>query len=366
MADGQTAFEEVDEWAQRCKFWRAKYEGGQAKRKRRERRKEPLILSGYGLSIRVDRGRLMIVEGTTHYPSKRIEHVFFKGSLDLPPRIAVVDGAGSITLDAIDWLTEQGVAFVRIRYDGKVATVMSPNGFAADPSKVAWQIATRNDPARQLEFAIETTLGKLSASIETLSEYLVPSRDRDAAIDVAQKTLKFIASGDADTLSKLLGQEGKAAAAYWRAWQSIEMRWKASKRHPVPDSWQKYLSRSSAITGVKAKNWKADHPINAMLNYAYAVLLTEVRVQAIAEGYDPNLGILHDQRHKEKEQTPSFALDRMEPMRPVVDRTVLNLVARHTFSGMDFDLQSNGVVRVNAELLRLLLPSSYRAVTEQK
>jgi CRISPR-associated protein Cas1 len=357
VADGNTQFESDDEWAQRCIFWREHFDGSQTRRKRRERRKEPLILSGYGLSIRIDRGRLIISEGTTHYPSKRIEHAFFKGSLDLPPRIVIVDGAGSITLDAIDWLTEQDISLVRIRYDGKVATAMSPNGFAADPSKVAWQLATRNDPIRQLEFAIETTTGKLKASIETLSEYWVPSKVRDVAIDVAQETLKFIASGDADTLSKLLGQEGKAAAAYWRAWQSIEMKWKASKRHPIPDSWQKYMSRSSAITGVKAKNWKADHPNNAMLNYAYAVLLTEVRIQAIAEGYDPNMGILHDQRHKDKEQTPSFALDRMEPMRPVADRAVLRLIEEHMFSGADFDLQYNGVVRLNPQLARRLVGS---------
>jgi len=91
-----------------------------------------------------------------------------------------------------------------------------------------------------------------------------------------------------------------------------------------------------------------------MLNYAYAILLSEMRIKAIAEGYDPMLGILHDQRHYEKERTPSFALDLMEPLRPVVDRAVLRLVNSETFSGADFQLQKDGVCKLNPELARFV------------
>jgi len=70
----------------------------------------------------------------------------------------------------------------------------------------------------------------------------------------------------------------------------------------------------------------------------------------LRDGYDPMLGILHDQRHKDKDRTPSFALDLMEPLRPVVDRAVLKLISNETFSGADFQLQSDGVCRLNPEL----------------
>jgi CRISP-associated protein Cas1 len=100
------------------------------------------------------------------------------------------------------------------------------------------------------------------------------------------------------------------------------------------------------------KNWNASHPINAMLKYAYAVLMTEMRIKAIADGFDPMLVIVHDQRHYFKERTPSFALDLMEPLRPVVDRAILKMAAEETFSGADFQLQSDGVCRLNPELAR--------------
>lgn len=121
--------------------------------------------------------------------------------------------------------------------------------------------------------------------------------------------------------------------AYWTAWRSIVMKWKSESRYPVPDEWKAFNARSSVLSGKKWKNWRAANPINAMLNYVYAVPLTEMRIKAIADGYDPMLGILHDQRHKEKDRTPSFELDLMEPMRPVVDRVVLKLISEETFSG---------------------------------
>jgi CRISPR/Cas system-associated endonuclease Cas1 len=49
---------------------------------------------------------------------------------------------------------------------------------------------------------------------------------------------------------------------------------------------------------------------------------------------------------------PGFALDHMEPMRPVVDRAVLQLIHTVTFSGADFLIQHDAVCRMNPELAR--------------
>ncbi len=354
ISDGNRA-EVQDEWSERCQHWEATAEAEKPDRKRREKQSAPLIITGYGFVISVDKKRLIIRGGITHYPQKVPEQVFYKGSLDLPPRILIVDGKGTISVDALDWMAEQGIALIRIKYDGTSAIIMSSNGFAADPDKVAWQYATRSDPVAKLTFATKVTREKLIASIETLEKFVPPSKFQEQAINAAEGCLDFIKRGEADTASKLLGQEGKAASFYWRAWQGVDMKWRATSRHPIPDEWRTYLSRSSIITGVKPKNWNAAHPINAMLNYAYAALLTQMKIQAICDGYDPMIGILHDQRHKEKDVTASFALDLMEPHRPVVDRGILKLIREETFSGADFDLQSDGVVRVGPGLVRRTL-----------
>jgi CRISPR-associated protein Cas1 len=273
-----------DNWADRCRYWAVKADETPA-RKRRERRTEPLILTGHGLAIRVDKGCLVVKGGHTHYPSTSKEQRFFRGSLDLPPRIVTLDGSGNLSLDALDWMAEQGIAFVRINYDGTHTAAFSANGYVADPALVAWQLATRDNPAKRLKFAKQTISAKLDASMETLAGWLPDSASRSKALETARVCKRELAA--TRDISVLLSIEGKAAQNYWRAWQAVEMRWKAQTRYPIPDEWRTFKARSSVLSGQKWKNWKASHPINAMLNYAYAVLLTDMRIKTIAEGCDP-------------------------------------------------------------------------------
>jgi CRISPR-associated protein Cas1 len=63
------------------------------------------------------------------------------------------------------------------------------------------------------------------------------------------------------------------------------------------------------------------------------------------------IGILHG-RESERGMYPAFALDRMEPMRPVIDRAILELIKTTTFFGGDFAIQPDGVCRLNPELAR--------------
>ena len=50
-----------------------------APRGKRQRRQEPLILCGHGVSLRVDKGSLLIRDGFTHYPQPEETYRFFKG-----------------------------------------------------------------------------------------------------------------------------------------------------------------------------------------------------------------------------------------------------------------------------------------------
>jgi hypothetical protein len=38
---------------------------------------------------------------------------------------------------------------------------------------------------------------------------------------------------------------------------------------------------------IRFGNLNAAHPVNAILNYAYTILESEMRIKAIADGYDP-------------------------------------------------------------------------------
>ena len=80
------------------------------------------------------------------------------------------------------------------------------------------------------------------------------------------------------SVEELLGIEGSIANEYFRAWSAIQLRWKALKQRPIPEEWQTYKSRS-ALREELRENRGATHPVNAMLNYAYGVLIGRTQVQ---------------------------------------------------------------------------------------
>src|SRR5690348_3687195 len=106
------------EWAVRSEFWHEKSAIAEPRRRRRERRTSPLVLSGFGVSLRVENGTLLIRNGLTHFPHEREEFQFFKGQLNVPERIIVLDGNGSLSFSAVEWLHEQNVVLVKIGWDG--------------------------------------------------------------------------------------------------------------------------------------------------------------------------------------------------------------------------------------------------------
>ena len=157
-----------DAWRSRNEYWISEANRAARPRRRRERQKEPLILCGHGVSLRVDGGTLMIRNGLTHYPQKREEFRFFKGDPAIPLRIILLDGSGCISFHVLDWLAEQSVALVRIDWKGEMVSVFAASGFSADPTKVRWQVETRADPAKRITFATHLIADKIANSIETL------------------------------------------------------------------------------------------------------------------------------------------------------------------------------------------------------
>ena len=79
-----------------------------------------------------------------------------------------------------------------------------------------------------------------------------------------------------------------------------------------------------------------EHLVNAILNYAYAALESEIRIKAISDGYDPTIGIMHEG----SDGSSKFIFDLMEPERPKIDRAVLDFVKGHVFDPADFVIRS--------------------------
>lgn len=77
-----------------------------------------------------------------------------------------------------------------------------------------------------------------------------------------------------------------------------------------------------------------DLPINAALNYGYAVLLSMVNREIVSRGYLTQCGICHRSEYNQF----NLACDFMEPFRPAVDRLVVDYV------GLEFDSDARRVL----------------------
>ena len=342
----------------RSEFWLAQ-RPAQKTRKLRERSAETLILCGHGIALRVDASTLLIKNGFTHYPQEQEVFRYFRGDLDRPARIVVLDGSGHLTFEVLDWLAEQDVPLIRVSWTGDVITVAGGSGYGASREKVDWQRATRADERRRLAFGCDLIRRKLENSIGTLENTLPAHAASDRAVSVIGAALRKLGESPPVNISELHGIEGPAAAAYFEAWQGTPLRWHTEKRRPIPEEWRTLGPRASLRAGKKSKNRNATHPVNAMLNYGYAIAVAHLKIHALAEGYDPTLGIMHDGQR----EAPAYALDLIEPVRPLVDRAVLDFAVGQATHPTDFVIRSDGACRLNPQLARRVVQLSQGVVT---
>lgn len=307
------------------------------------------------MSLQVDKGTLLIRDGFTHWPQERTEHRFFKGSLELPPRIVMLDGSGSLSFDVITWLSEQGIPLVCLNYRGEAVSVIGGSGYAGDPEKIQWQIDTRNDPERRMNFSCDLIVRKLESCLVTLRDVIPNRPSREVAITRTESAIGQIEAGAVRSIEDLRMLEAGAAASYFNAWNGLPLVWRSRWKHPVPDTWLTIGARGSSGRARHISNRHARHPVNAMLNYAYGMLNSQTHIEAVAEGYDPRRGVMHHDR--DDGDAYAWVFDTMEPCRASFDAGVLNFVLTTSLVGADFVLSQDGVCRLAPHLAARLLSS---------
>ena len=179
-------------------------------RLRKERRRQPLVLTGHGISLRIEGQTLKIRNGLTHYPQKPEITRYFPGDLNLPERIILVDGTGSLSFDVMSWLAQQGVALIRINYRGEIICLSAGHGYSADFSRVDWQRQTRHKPALRMQFGNALIVRKIENSIRTLEKAIRQSARWEQAMQIAYATLTRLEERPAQSADELRGLEGAA------------------------------------------------------------------------------------------------------------------------------------------------------------
>ena len=165
----------------------------------------------------------------------------------------------------------------------------------------------------------------------------------------AYAALSRLEENPPENISELRALEANCAASYFRSWVGMPIKWRGISRRPIPDNWHFIGVRSSPYH--LAGNRNAAHPLNAILNYAYAMLESEIRIRTISDGYDPTIGIMHEG----SDGSCKLIFDLKEPERPKVDRAVLDFVRSHVFDPADFVIRTDGVCWLNPEMARVIV-----------
>jgi CRISPR-associated protein Cas1 len=340
--EGESGDDEL--WAERGRYWseQADSEAEEPTFYRRQERK-PLALAGHGLRLRIHRGALVVTHGFTHYPQKAREQRFFPGDPKLPSRIILLSADGSISLGVARWLSEQHVPLVLLDYRGQVVSVLGTETTAADLQLRRAQIEALAD-WRGLALASALIKRKLSASLDTLATLPASAAQESAIVRVASLSHR-LRDDPPRTIDDLRLLEAWAAISYFAAWRTIPLRWKGTGKKPIPPEWRRVGMRQDVL---RRSNRHARHPVNAMLNYGYAVLESQVRIGIAEAGLDPSIGYLHVCQPGRQ----ALVYDLMEPHRPEVDREVLGFVRLQTFTPRDFVIDTKGVCRLHPDLGR--------------
>jgi CRISPR-associated endonuclease Cas1 len=297
-----------------------------------------IVLTGYGLRVAVERGHLVLSDGIGR---AQRSGTFSRATCGIR-RLIVVGHSGTISFEALRWLADIEASFAQVDADGSVIAAFGPTGL--DDARLRRAQATAHASGRASDLARYLLRDKLTAQRDLLPHLPEVS----GACEALEQALADLESADA-TIG-LRRAEARGAAAYWTAWKDVPVRFAKKDEAKIPAHWRTFGTRGSPLTGQPRL---AANPINALLNYSYAILESEGTIACLAVGLDPGIGVLHaDQRGR-----ASLTLDVIEPVRPKVDALVLELLRTRVFSMKDFFETREGNCR--------LMPGITKALGEQ-
>jgi CRISP-associated protein Cas1 len=302
-----------------------------------------VVVSGTGPAIRVDGNQLVIRDGPKETPPLALRRA--EAARKLRHIIVTGHAGGFVTFDALRWLSDTGVAFSQIDWNGNLIFASGPRRRPGRPALRRAQVLICSGvmPETAVAIAREILCVKLVGEAEVAR--LMGWTEASSAIDGLAADIAGEAAGP-----KVLAIEAKAALIYWREWATVPVRFardnpqrldhKGRWRPGRAEAWNTFGIRGSMLT---AAPWRATTPANAVLNFLFGVAKAEMTVALHATGLDEGIGLFHADHHDGR---PSLALDALEAVRPCIEAWFRAFLAATAFANRDFHETAEGEVRL--------------------
>ena len=308
------------------------------------------VASGYGLRIHVEHGHLVVEDGI----AGDLRSTRFSRATSKLSRLVVIGHTGTVSLGALRWINDTEAAFVQIDADGSLIASSAPARHHDAKLRRAQVLAAESRLGAEItRELLRTKLERQAALAEELVHLREFARANGEGVSAAEAIRQAAAQLSPDlTYQRLRAIEAIAGRYYWQTIARLPVRFAAVWRNAVPEHWHTAGPRTSPID--KKMPRRAATPVHAMLNYGYAILETEAILACHAAGLDPALGLMHtDTRYR-----GSLATDVMEPVRPIVNKVVLDFVRGRELERGDVVETREGVCRLGPELAHQLARSA--------
>ncbi len=292
----------------------------------------PLIISGFGTSINVEKRKLVInnklKKETLEFYPHRIEHDSI-----------IVDGhTGNISFEAMRWLMKHNIQITMLNWDGNLLSVTLPEAPISGKLRIKQYQKYLNHTIRH-EIASKIIASKVDSTLnllEQLSKF--HSFDIKKAQNGFESETKFF-SAKGNDITELMGYEGRIARIYFDTIKTI-----FEKIAPQ-------FSFESRTNYDHKRSIHASDEINALLNYGYEILASEIRKFINSVGLDPEIGFLHEIL---KSRTP-LVYDLQELFRWIIDYSVIQLLEESKLKKSDFIVTESYHIRLRENTAKLLI-----------
>jgi hypothetical protein len=268
-----------------------------------------VVVYGYGIKIRVERGHLIIEDGIA---SDRRTRVYRRATAKLE-RLILIAHTGFVTLDSLRWLRDVDAAVVHVDADGRLLTTSAAAG--RDTRSYA---APRHTPppARSASRSVASCCTPRSPARPRCSPTCPAatgprSNSTPRCARSKPRPTRGCSSQPRHALPPRTGRRGRPS--------------RSGTPGVTPNASPSIGACSGQRTSLLTNGPRnASNPPNAILNYLYALTETEAILACHVVGLDPAHGVVHaDQRSR-----GSLALDAIEAVRPLADAHTLALVTQ--------------------------------------
>jgi CRISPR-associated protein Cas1 len=294
----------------------------------------PLIISCFGTSIFVEKRRLIVKNSLENKHFEFYPHQIDHDSI-------VIDGhTGNITFEAMRWLMKHDISLILLNWNGNLLA----NTLPATPKSGKLRIKQYEkylDGKTRMQIATSIVNQKISHTFNLFREL----SNYYSEIDMMKIEKLFGLEKDNYSLqanksiNNLMNYEGRIATFYWNCLGAIfnklssDFNFKSRKNKSY--SW----------------NMNASDEVNALLNYGYAILESEVRKCINSIGLEPTVGFLHELADS---KTP-LVYDIQELFRWIIDLSVIQLLEEKKLKKADFIVTENYHIRLRESTANKLI-----------